>query len=152
MTNFFSGQRTLRIRDLGWTGIMISPGLGRSRHNVVGTVTKLRAGCTRNRGSIPHRCQVFIACPKCPDPVVDLTQPPNTGDFFLAIKWPRSESGHSLHPLLSLRMSGDTSPLPYMSSWRAGGICAFTLLSPCPLWPQVRLSYQWLPNTCLRSL
>jgi hypothetical protein len=51
-------------------------------------------------------------------------------------------------------MSGAVSPLPYMSSWRAGGICTFTLLSPCPLWPQVglRLSYQWLPNTCLLSL
>lgn len=65
---------------------MIDPGLGRSGHSVVGTVTKLRAGPTRNRGSIHHRCQIFISCPKRPDPVVYLTQPPGTGGFFLARK------------------------------------------------------------------
>jgi hypothetical protein len=131
---------------------MISPGLIRSQHSVVGTETKLRAGRTRNRGSIPRRCQVFIFCPERPDPVVDLTQLLGTGAFFLAIKWPGSESDHSPHPLVNLRMSGAVSPLPCMSWWRAGGICTFTLLYSCPLWPQVRLSSQWLPNTCLRSL
>jgi hypothetical protein len=76
---------------------MISPGLGRSRHSVVGTVTELRAGRTRNRGSIPHRCHVFISCPKRPDPVVDLTQPPGTGGF----SWRYSDRGVSLttHPI-----------------------------------------------------
>lgn len=75
---------------------MISPGLGRKRHSVVGAATKLRAG-RRSRGSIPHRGQVFISCPKRPDPVVDLTQPPGTGGFFLAI----SDRGVSLatHPI-----------------------------------------------------
>jgi hypothetical protein len=100
---------------------MISRGVIRSRNGVVGTVTKLGAGSARNRGSIPHRCQIFISCPKRPYPVVDLPQPPGTGGFFLAIKRPGSVSDHSPHPVLSLGMSGAVSPVSYMSSWRAWG-------------------------------
>jgi hypothetical protein len=100
---------------------MINHSVIRSWHIVlvVDTVTKLWAGRTRNRGSIYHRCQIFISCPKRPDPVVDLPHPPGTGGFFLAIKWPGSESDHSPHLVMSLRMSRGVPPVSYLSSCRA---------------------------------
>ena len=47
-----------------------------SRDSSVGIATRLRAGQSRNRGSISGRRNTFICSPKCPDRLLGPTQSP----------------------------------------------------------------------------
>jgi hypothetical protein len=95
-------------------------------------VAGIWAGRRRNRGSILDRSKRCVPDPKLPERLWDLSSILFSGylGFSLGLKWPGRETGHLIHLVPRLGMTGTINIVSStMSSWREKDSFYFVLLS-----------------------